>query len=119
VNSDTLPKRNKFVKAALNYGFTAYIDHVKFADQFASVATPGQFIDDVVDTLYCVGISQATKDKIKKDTLLSGQTQDYYWTNAWNDFNNDRTDQVKAYTVIIRIKAMLELLMQSSEYQLC
>ena len=119
VNSDTLPKRNKFVKSALNYGFTAYIDHVKFADQFSSVASPGQFIDDVVDCLYSVGISQTTKDKIKKDTLLSGQAQDYYWTNAWNDFDNNRGDQVKAYTVIIRIKAMLELLMQSSEYQLC
>lgn len=119
INSDTLPKRNKYVKSMLNYGFYSPIDIIKFADQFSAVADPVQFIDDVVSVLYIVDISQSAKDKLKIDTLLSGQAQDHYWTDAWNDFNNNRSDMSKANIVIVRIRALLETLMQSSEYQLC
>lgn len=103
----------------LNYGFYSPIDIIKFADQFSAVADPVQFIDDVVSVLYIVDISQSAKDKLKIDTLLSGQAQDHYWTDAWNDFNNNRSDMSKANIVIVRIRALLETLMQSSEYQLC
>jgi hypothetical protein len=119
INSDTLPKRNKYVKSMLNSGFYSSIDHIRFADQFSSVADPAQLIDDVLAVLYIIELSQGTKDKIRKDTLLSGQTQDHYWTDAWNDFNADRSDLAKSNIVRLRLKAMLELLLQSSEYQLC
>ncbi len=119
INSDTLPKRNKYVKSMLNFGFYSYIDHIRFAEQFVSIADPAQFIDDVFSTFYLLDISQATKDKIKKDTLLSGQSQDHYWTDAWNDYKADPSNMTKSNIVIIRLKALMELLMQSSEYQLC
>jgi uncharacterized protein (DUF1800 family) len=119
INSDTLPKRNKYVKSMLNFGFYSPVSHIRFADQFTSVADPNQFISDVISVLYMVDISQATRDKIKKDTLLSGQAQDHYWTDAWNDFDNNRSDVAKMNIVMVRLKALMELLMQSSEYQLC
>ncbi len=119
INSDTLPKRNKYAKSMLNFGFFAYINHIRFADQFIDVADPSQLVDDVISTFYLLDISQATKDKIKKDTLLSGQSQDHYWTDAWNDYKSDPTNTGKSNIVTLRLKAMMELLMQSSEYQLC
>jgi uncharacterized protein (DUF1800 family) len=119
INSDTLPKRNKYAKTMLNYGFYSPIYHITFAEQFASVANPAQFIDDVIGSIYLLDISQATKDKIRKDTLLSGQSADHYWTDAWNDYKADPTNMAKKNIVVIRLKALMELLMQSSEYQLC
>jgi uncharacterized protein (DUF1800 family) len=119
INSDTLPKRNKYAKSMLNFGFYSPINHIRFAEQFTDVADPGTFLEDVITTLYMLDLSQATKDKIKTDTLLSGQSQEHYWTDAWNDYKNDPSDTAKSGVVTVRLKAMMELLMQSSEYQLC
>ena len=121
LNTVTLPKRVAFTDY-LCQGRTGF-DRNKFAANFpkfiASLpnpADPNQLIKDSVAYLLSVELSAELMEELKKNFLLSGQTSDYYWTDAWNDFkvnpslNND--------TVPTRLKALYQYLLGLPEYQL-
>lgn len=89
INSTTMPRRMQFMDMMLNSGFSAgtgtaiKIDPMHLAKKFYSPGDPNLLIDFFCDLLLGIGISQNMKTTFKVATLLSGQTQDYYWTNAW------------------------------------
>ncbi len=120
INSDTLPKRVNFCLAML-YGFFAYpIDHIQAASAFTNVQDPGKFIDDLTAMLFTgVTVSSTYKQVLKTTTLLSGQAQDHYWTDAWNSYLNNPGDNTARQTVTSRLKVLFEALLTTSEYQLC
>ena len=122
VNSDTLPNRNEATDALTLIGyrsgnFKLQADTVRFAAKFATVADPNDFIDDLLMHFHTLEVSQDQKDYMKS-VLLYGQTQDYYWTNAWNDYANNPNDINKRNLVETRLKLLLKYLMNLSEFQL-
>lgn len=123
INSDTLPKRNQLTDLMVYIGYkrngqSMQIDTVAFADQFgADAADPNKLVDHSLTMLYGIGVVQARKDFIKS-ILLSGQAQDYYWTDIWNDYKSDPNDANKKKMVEDRLKAMYKYLMNLAEYQL-
>jgi uncharacterized protein (DUF1800 family) len=123
INSDTLPKRNQFTDIMVTNGYTRngkkiIIDAVAFTQSLSNPADPNVLIDDALSILYRVPLSATAKQTIKQQILLTNQTQDYYWTNAWNAYAVNPTDQASYAIVNTRLKALYQYLMNLSEYQL-
>lgn len=123
INSDTYPKRNQFTDQMIGNGYTfnskkAVIDAVGFARTLTAPHDPNLLISETVDLLYRVSMSQATRDQLKKDILLSGQTSDHYWTDAWTAYMAAPTNTALFNVVNDRMKALLKYLMNLPEYHL-
>lgn len=123
INSDTLPKRNQFTDTMVMNGFTfggkrMIIDGAEFAKTLPNPGDPNQLINEFTKLMYRLDISDASKAQIKKDILLGGQSEDYYWTNAWNQFISNPGDMSNTTTVRNYIRDLLKYLMNLAEYQL-
>jgi uncharacterized protein (DUF1800 family) len=122
VNTDTLPKRNQFTDVMIGNGYTRngkkiVIDAVEFTKTLPNAGDPNQLIIDVLAVIFQIDLSQASRDQLKKDFLLSGQDQDYYWTNAWNAyyFNPNTTN----FNIVNpRLRGLYKYFMNLAEYQL-
>lgn len=123
VNSDTMPRRERFQDQLIGSGYTRdgqkiQIDPVAFTKLFPTAADPNALINDVLDVLYRVPISDNSKATIKKQILLTGQEQDYYWSNAWNAYITNPGDAMALQTVQTRLQTLYKYLMNLAEYQL-
>jgi len=123
INSDTLPKRNRFTDTMITNGYTRngkkiIIDAVAFAYALPNPGDPNALIDDTLAILYRAPLSAQSKQSIKQQILLSNQTQDYYWTNAWTAYTSNPTNQTNYNIVNTRLKSLFQYLMNLSEYQL-
>ena len=123
INSDTLPKRNKFSDTMIANGYTKngkkiLIDPLVFVSTLSNPGDPNILISDSLSLLYMIDVSQATKDYLKKQILLSGQTTDSYWTSAWNAYVADPNNTASKNIVLNRLKALYKYIMDLSEYQL-
>lgn len=124
INSTTLPKRMSFADMMLNSGFSAgtgttiKIDVIDFAKSCTTPSDPNILMNFFIRYLLGLPISNTSMTAIKQSQLLSGQTSDYYWTNAWNNYianpNTTNTNTVKT-----RLTNALTELMHLSELHLC
>ncbi len=122
VNTDTLPKRNQFTDLMIGNGYSRngkkiVIDAVEFTKKLTNPGDPNELINEVFDLLFQIPISQAAKDQLKKDFLLTGQDSDYYWTNAWNIYLGAPTT-ANYNTVNTRLRGLYKYCMNLAEYQL-
>ena len=123
INSDTLPKRNRFTDQLITSGYTRnnqkiIIDPIAFARALPYPADPNTLLNDSLAILFRVPVSDASKQSIKKSILLSGQDQDYYWSNAWNAYIATPSDTMAYQTVYQRLRELYKYLMDLPEYQL-
>ncbi|HTE26575.1 DUF1800 domain-containing protein [Flavitalea sp.] len=123
INSDTLPKRNRFTDQLIGNGYSRngkkiQIDPIAFAKSLSNPVDPNMLINDSLNILYRVPISENSKGIIKKQLLLSGQDQDYYWSNAWNAYLATPNDNAVYQTVYTRLRDLYKYLMNLAEYQL-
>ncbi len=123
INSDTLPKRNRFTDQFMAAGYsrngkTIKIDPVAFAKSLSNTGDPNVLINDSLDILYQVPISDASKQTVKNQILLSGTDSDYYWSNAWNAYIANPGDNVAYNAVFLRLRDLYKYLMNLAEYQL-
>ncbi len=94
------------------------IDAVAFTKTLSNPGDPNLLIDDALSIIYRVPLSPAAKQTIKQQILLSNQTQDYYWSNAWNAYIANPADQSNLTIVNNRLKSLYQYLMNLAEYQL-
>ncbi len=123
INSDTLPKRNQFTDTLAVNGYTAnakkiVLDGPAFAAMLPDPGDPNKLIDDSLALLFRIKLSTASKNQLKTDILLGGQSQDYYWTNAWTGFLNNPADTANTTTVRNRLRDLYKYFMNLAEYQL-
>jgi uncharacterized protein (DUF1800 family) len=123
INSDTYPKRNAFTDQMMGSGYTRSgktikIDIIAFAKTLSNPGDPNILIDDAVLWILRLPLQQTSKDQLKKDILLSGQTSDYYWTNAWTAYIANPADTTNANIVKTRLTTLFQYLMKLAEYQL-
>lgn len=123
INTSTYPKRNEFSSTLIDYGYNREgrffaADVIAFARSFPEPGNPDALIRDSLDLLYTIPVSEESKNKLKKETLLSGQTQDHYWTDAWNDFAAAPSNMVLRSVVENRLKNLYRYIVNSPEYQL-
>ena len=123
INSDTYPKRNQITDMMIYSGYTTngkkiIADVVAFTKSLSNPSDPNALITDAIEILFRIGLTQASRDQIKKDILLTGQSQDYYWTNAWVAHVSNPSDTMAFNTVNDRLKALYKYLMNLAEYHL-
>lgn len=123
INSDTLPKRSRFTDTMINSGYTRngkkiVINAVTFTQTLPNPGDPNALIDDALAILYRMSLSAQVRQTIKEQILLSNQTQDYYWTNAWTAYLANPSNQSNFNVVNTRLKSLYQYLMDLSEYQL-
>lgn len=124
INSDTLPKRMKYNDQLLtNFGiwvsanFQLKCDVLAFAQTLSNPSDPVALVDQCIFYLHGLTLSQTLKDYYKS-ILLSGQTQNYYWTNAWNDYINNPGNTTFEGIVKTRLQIMLTELCRMAESHL-
>lgn len=119
VNSDTYPKRVVYPVYFLYGGYGNSFDHIRFAEQFANVADPVKFMEEICSTFYTMDISKATQDAIRVQILQGNLPATSYWTDAWNQYKLDPSNSTKKAVVVNRIVQLISYLIQSPHYQLC
>ena len=67
--------------------------------------------------LFVTGMSGAGKKTALKANLLSGQTSNYYWTQAWNAYLGT-PNTTNTTTVTTRLKDLLLEVTRLAEHQL-
>ena len=94
------------------------VNTVQFAKTVcASPSDPNALIDSLFSFLTATEIDVSLKKTLKTQILLSGQTSDYYWTDAWNLYLATPTT-INYNTVHTRLKALLKYIMNLPDYQL-
>lgn len=131
-NSDTMPKRmvytDYFMRAAGAYsrpGVYYKMDLIGLVNDIeatltppiTTVADPNVLVSELVDLFLGVGLSQASKDYYKT-ILLSGQSSDYYWTFAWNDYKAQPTNATFRNVVELRLRNMFTEMLRLPEHHL-
>jgi len=123
INSSTFPLRLEFTDMMLNAGFnagttnTCSIDVLGFTQQYDNAADPDRLIDFFTAISSGLDVSISERDNLKA-ILLSGQTTNGYWTNAWSDFLAN-PDIVNTGIVYSRLTALLTTILRLPEHQLC
>lgn len=122
VNTDTLPNRNLITDILIYNGVRRdtellIIEPIKVAELFANPDSPTKLIDDWVGYFYTLDISSDQKEYMRS-LLLSGQTNDAYWTDAWDAYQADKGNAVKKNLIESRLKALLKYVMNLGEFQL-
>jgi uncharacterized protein (DUF1800 family) len=123
INNDTLPKRNIFTDLMIQFGYTRSgqtikFDPVAFAQALPNPGDPNALINDSLDLLYRVPLSDASKATIKKAILLVNQDYDHYWTNEWTNFTLNPGDAMARQIIISRLTTLYKYFMNLAEYQL-
>jgi uncharacterized protein (DUF1800 family) len=123
INSNTYPKRLAFGDMMLGSGFNAgtgtsiKIDILGFTQSFPNAGDPDLLVDYFVEMLMGITVS-ATKKAAYKSILLSGQSTNYYWTQAWTDYlTNPTTANIN--TVKTRLTTLVTEILRMAEHQLC
>jgi len=121
INTDTFPKRNFLSDSMISAGGFGgvKIDALAFTEKLSDPSNPVQLIQDVLDLLYRINLSDKSKAKLKNVILLSGQSpdSDYYWTDAWNAWKSSPTPANRS-VVESRLQTLYKYLMNMPEYQL-
>ncbi|HQT58180.1 MAG: hypothetical protein B7X86_09855 [Sphingobacteriales bacterium 17-39-43] len=122
INADTLPRRNQFSDVMIGNGYTRNgkkinIDILAFVSSLSDPANPNTLINDSLEILYSIDITQQVRDFLKS-ILLSGQMSDSYWTDAWITYKANTSNTANRNIVLNRLQAMYKYLMNLPEYQL-
>lgn len=127
ISSDTLPKRNTFTDALIGSGFTVNsgsktyvkINPIAFTAALPNPSNPNDLLNDALNILFKVPLSDASKQTIKTQILLKGQVTDQYWTDAWMAYLATPAVTGTPYKIVLAIlQSLYKYLMGLSEYQL-
>ena len=118
IDTETYPKRVKFTETLLN-GIGAGGIVVNVTEWTKGLTEPqdvNKLIDEAIENLYSVPVSPAFKARLKS-ILLSGQSNESYWTTAWNDFIANPSTTNRS-VVEIRLLAFYQAIVIRPEYNL-
>lgn len=123
INTDTLPKRMQYLDYLVATGFTfsgfkMVVDGPSYIKKFSSPGDPNKLIAELADHILGLPISDEHKQQLKKDILLSGQSEDYYWTNAWDTYLQTPSLAANTKYVTTAIVNLIKYMVNLPEYQL-
>lgn len=124
INSVTLPKRNQisYVITVAPNGFAQqgnkiYSDILALTETIPNSNDPNLLIDYWVDLAFTKDVGEDEKQTLK-DILLYGQNEDYYWTVAWENYLQDKSNEEKRNTVYFILLGFYKRIFNLPEYQL-
>lgn len=121
INTDTIQNRNK-ISTFLLIGYTKSsflikADFLAVTASFKNPEDPNKLITEATEFLHSTPIIPE-QVALLKGILLFGQTQDFYWTNAYNDYITNPTDASKKKIVSDLLTLFYKNIMELAEYQL-
>jgi hypothetical protein len=122
INATTLPLRDAFsnlliTRGLLRLGQRVQINSVAFCDDISEAHDPNLLIEKLIMLFLGMEISESRVSYLKS-ILLSGQDEDYYWTDAWLNYINFPNAANQAI-VKSRLDALFGYLLSIPEYHLC
>ncbi len=133
ISTSTLPKRGSYDDNMIwggHYGrlialdangdptyFRSYFRVLVHTEILLNPEDPNALLEETIAQLFTYPPSTEVV-ALLKSILLDKQMSDYYWTNAWNDYKSDPTNDMKKELVKNRLKPMYQYLFQLEEYQL-
>ncbi|MEM9884988.1 MAG: DUF1800 domain-containing protein [Bacteroidota bacterium] len=122
INTNTLPRRANLTDWILWAGvssdnFVAQLNILGTVAKIPEAEDPNALIDFILKWQYPTAVSDNFRRQLKA-ILLSGQSNDYYWTNAWYEYLDDPDDEMKRETVRNRLLSFFYTLLHQEEYQL-
>lgn len=95
------------------------IDPVAFVAKLTAPSDPNKLIDELVFYFYGLNVSTSIKDSLKLTFLLRGQSQDYYWTDAYNNYiNNPNNPNTEGRQVPKALQDLVGYMFSAAEYHL-
>lgn len=104
INSDTIVKRYNYTDALFNWGNWVYynnstktgyqirVDSADYISRFSKPRDIDALINELVDRLVGVPITNEDKAQIR-EKILQGNPNSSYWSSAWDNFNNNATNE--------------------------
>ncbi|MCR6642722.1 MAG: DUF1800 domain-containing protein [Sporocytophaga sp.] len=127
INSDTLPKRQDFAKRYCGNGgggtwsfdsFQPTLNQIEFCKTLTAPSDPNALINELNELFLGIPLTSNQKSTIKMQTLLTGQTTDNYWTQAWNAAAASGATTQQKNVVTTRLKSLFDVLVRLEEFQL-
>jgi len=123
VNSATLGYRMSLVDTfsspegvACN-GPVIRFDFLPLVSQFERPENAVNLIEEAIQLLCAVPVTDAAKSKLKT-VLLSGLQTDHYWTDAWNKYVAKKDDSMAKSVIDTRLRALFIKIMHLPEFQM-
>ncbi len=128
INSNTIQKRFGYIEYML-YGIqqdrnglktNLKPDLIAYVQQFSNtiIEDPNLLVNECVKYLLPVDLSLEQKNIIKKQTLLSNQDTDGYWSDAWINYIGNTTNTDFKTIVVNRLDSLIRTITQYAEFQL-
>jgi hypothetical protein len=122
ITTNSITTRALVTDAFIYWGYwsedlTANIDLLEYIAGLPNPEDPEKLIDDLTERQLAHPVTDAVRQRLIS-TLLTGQQNNSYWTNAWFDYMDNPDDEMKKATVELRLKVMYQFLMQLSENHL-
>ncbi len=122
ITVSTLPKRAEHTDMMLTTGYLSdnyvvKLDVVAYTKTLTTPADPIALVDEVIRLFYGIEVADEVKEQLKS-ILLSSQVNDYYWTDAWNEYQNNPSDPATLNVVQTRLQSFYQSILQLEEYQL-
>jgi uncharacterized protein (DUF1800 family) len=118
INSETLRRKKEFSDKLItssNNGMS--FDILGFTASMANPEDPNLLINEVTELFHVVSDDATIKTQLKS-ILLSNQTDNNYWTLAWNAYAGAPTDTTKMTTVRTRLRTFYQAITGMAEYHL-
>ncbi len=122
INTNTIAKRAEFTDKLIMQGFkrngkSLQLNLMAFAQKLENPQDPNLLIDEIEFLMFQLPLADSLKKQLKTETLLSGQSSDYYWTELWNEAIQN-TNSATARMATERLKSLIAYLASLPEYQL-
>jgi uncharacterized protein (DUF1800 family) len=120
INSETLKLRSRWInifsdKTYKERNTTNSIDFIEVLKTYDNPQDPNSLVEESLKRLISFPANADFKASLKK-ILLSDQDQDYYWTDAWNDFIANQNNAEKRAIVERRLILFMQNIMFNPEY---
>jgi hypothetical protein len=94
------------------------LDVLAYTNTLVNAEDPNALIDELIKTHLVFPLSQKQID-IMKSSLLAGQSNDSYWTQAWTTYKANPTLAANINNVKPKLTAMYTYFFNLAEFQLC
>ena len=122
MTTDTITKRALITDSLVWWGFWINenlqlpADLIGYLETLDAPEDPNAVLMESAQLMLGIALDEASRNELKT-ILLSGQSSDYYWTDAWTAYQADPSDSNRT-VVENRLKPTLQALMQLGEFQL-
>jgi len=124
ITADSLAWREYIMSACKNPpgGFYHYpnikADWMKYIASFSTPSNPAKLVQELCWQLLSKEVPEATRISIKNEFLLYKSTNDLIWTNLWNNYLKNPSDQNIINDITNRFSGLLGNILNSPDYHL-